>query len=72
VELIRLLGLQDKIKINVVPSSYFAEQYFATRPASEKLITARLDAYEINVMRPWQEALAEYVAEYPEYFKVGR
>jgi dTDP-4-dehydrorhamnose reductase len=70
VELVRLLGLQDKIKINVVPSSFFAEEYFAPRPASEKLLTRRLDARGLNVMRPWQECLAEYVAENPEFFKV--
>ena len=68
-ELVRLLGLQDKVKINVVPSSFFAEEYFAPRPASEKLLTKKLDARGLNVMRPWQECLAEYVAENPEYFK---
>jgi dTDP-4-dehydrorhamnose reductase len=71
VELVRLLGLQDKIKINVVPSSFFAEEYFAPRPASEKLLTRRLDARGLNVMRPWQECLAEYVAENTEFFKIG-
>jgi len=70
VEFVRLLGLQDKIKINVVPSSFFAEEYFATRPASEKLVTTKLDAQGLNVMRPWQEALAEYVTEYADYFRV--
>lgn len=70
-EFVRLLGLQDKVKINVVPSSFFAEEYFAPRPASEKLITKKLDSRGLNVMRTWQEALAEYVTEYSEYFKVG-
>jgi dTDP-4-dehydrorhamnose reductase len=70
VEFVRLLGLQDKIKINVVPSEFFAKEYFAPRPASEKLLTKRLDAQGLNVMRPWQEALAEYVTEYADYFKL--
>jgi dTDP-4-dehydrorhamnose reductase len=70
VELLRLLNLQDKVKVNTVDSSFWAKEYFAPRPASEKLVTARLDAKGLNVMRPWQEALAEYVKEYPDYFKV--
>lgn len=70
VEFVKLLGLQDKIKVNVVGSSFWAEEYFAPRPASEKLLTKRLDVQGINVMRPWQEALAEYVNEYRDYFKV--
>jgi len=71
VELLRLLGLQDKIKVNVVPSSFWAKEYYAVRPASEKLLTQRLDAEALNVMRSWQTALAEYVTENPEYFKIG-
>ena len=70
VELVSLLGLQDKVKINIVDSSFWAKEYFAPRPASEKLITKRLDLDHINVMRPWQDALAEYVQENPEYFKL--
>lgn len=70
VEFVHLLGLQDKIKINVVPSSFFAEKFYATRPASEKLLTKRLNIQGLNVMRPWQEALAEYVTEYSDYFKL--
>ena len=69
-ELLRLLGLQDKIKLNLVDSSFWAETYFAPRPASEKLHTDKLDLRGLNVRRPWQEALAEYVKENPEFFKV--
>lgn len=69
-ELLRLLGLQDKVSLNLVDSSFWANTYFAPRPASERLITSKLDSKELNVMRPWQEALAEYVKENPEFFKV--
>jgi dTDP-4-dehydrorhamnose reductase len=71
VEIVKLLGLQDKVKVNAVGSDFWAKEYFAPRPASEKLITKRLDLNHLNVMRPWQEALAEYVNENPEYFKIG-
>jgi len=70
VELLRLLGLQDKVKVNIVSSEFFKGEYFAPRPASEKLLTTKLDELGLNVMRPWQEALAEYVSENPEFFKV--
>ena len=70
VEFVRLLGLQDKIKINKVDSSFWAKEYFAPRPPSEKLLTTRLDTLGLNVMRPWQVALAEYLEEYSDYFKV--
>ena len=73
VELIRLLGLQDEIKINIVDSSFFSKEYFAPRPASEKLITFKLDMYGLNVMRPWQECLKEYITEtYKDYFTLEK
>ncbi len=68
VEFVRLLGLQDSVHINIVPSSFWAKEFSAPRPASEKLLTSRLDYLGLNVMRPWREALAEYVTEYKEYF----
>jgi dTDP-4-dehydrorhamnose reductase len=71
VELVKLLGLQEKIKVNIVDSTFWNKEYWVERPASEKLITSKLDKMRFNVMRPWQEALAEYVSENPEYFKVN-
>ena len=68
VEFLRLMNLTNKIKIKVVSSEFFAKEYFAPRPASEKLITTKLDAAGLNVMRPWQEALAEYIETYSSYF----
>ena len=69
VEFVRLLGLQDEIKINIVDSSFWAEEYYAVRPASEKLLTKRLDVAGLNVMRPWKESLSEYVKEYSDFFR---
>ena len=70
VELLRLMGLQDKIKVNAVDSSFWAKEYYAPRPRSEKLITTKLDSLKLNVMRTWQEALAEYVSENLEFFTI--
>jgi dTDP-4-dehydrorhamnose reductase len=70
VEFLRLLGLQDKIKVNVVDSAFWASEYFAPRPDSERLVTSKLDALGLNVMRHWREALAEYVTVYSDYFQI--
>jgi len=64
VEFVRLLGLQDKIKILKVDSDYFKQEYFAPRPYSEKLVNTKLNARKINFMPDWKEALAEYAEEF--------
>jgi len=69
-ELLRLLGLTDKVKLNLVGSEFWAKEYFAPRPASERLLTTKLEEQGLYVMRHWKEALAEYVSENPEFFKV--
>lgn len=64
VELIQLLGLEGKVKVEKVSSDFFKEEYFAPRPASEKLVTTKLDARGLNVMRDWKVCLAEYAEVY--------
>ncbi|HYC41317.1 MAG TPA: NAD(P)-dependent oxidoreductase [Chitinophagaceae bacterium] len=63
-ELIRLLGLENDVKITPVSSDYFRETYFAARPASERLLDRKLDLRGVNIMRDWKLCLREYVAEY--------
>lgn len=63
-ELIRLLGLGDSVKINEVPSSFFAQEYFAQRPDSERLINRKLQLRGLNSMRDWRLALKEYLDTY--------
>ena len=41
-EILSHIGLSDKIKIQSVPSDYFKDQYFAARPASERLVNTKL------------------------------
>src|SRR5262245_40732990 len=62
--LIRVLGLEGKIKISAVPSDYYKEIYFAARPPSERLINKKLNLREANVMRDWQACLTEYITTY--------
>ena len=56
------MGLAGEIKVTVVPSDYFKEQYFAPRPASEKLVNLKLNQRGLNRMRDWQICLEEYTA----------
>jgi dTDP-4-dehydrorhamnose reductase len=69
-ELLKILGLTDKVKLNLVGSEFWSKQYFALRPASERLLTTKLETQGLYVMRSWKEALAEYVSENTEFFKV--
>ena len=61
IEFVRLLGLEEEIKIDIVDSGYFKEEYFAPRPHSEKLLNLKLSARGINYMNDWGVCLADYV-----------
>ncbi len=63
-ELVRLLGLQDKVKLTPVGSDYFKETYFAERPPCERLVNRKLNIRNINLMRDWKVALKEYIENY--------
>ncbi len=63
-ELVRLLGREGEIEIVPVSSDYFAREYFAARPASERLLTRKLDLRGLNVMRDWRVCLKEYLRDY--------
>lgn len=62
--LLKLLGLEMQVKITLVKSEYFCEEYFALRPPNERLINRKLNIREINIMRDWHIALKEYINEY--------
>jgi dTDP-4-dehydrorhamnose reductase len=61
--LVRAVGLEDAVKVTPVSSDYFAEEYFAARPASERLITKKLDLRGLNIMRDWRVCLEEYLGD---------
>lgn len=63
-ELVSLLGLQAAVKIEEVSSDYFSKEYFAERPACERLINKKLEDLGLNVMRDWKITLSEYVHDY--------
>ena len=68
VELIKILGKENDIKINSVSSDHFKEIYYAERPLSERLITKKLDFRGVNRMRDWKISLREYIDNYYQGF----
>lgn len=62
--LIELLNLKDDIQITPVSSDYFKKEYYAERPASERLLTKKLDLRKVNMMRDWKVSLKEYLEDY--------
>jgi len=69
IELVRLLGLDNEIKVTKVSSDYFKSEYYAPRPYSEKLVNLKLNARKINWMPHWKDALADYSKIYIEDLK---
>lgn len=63
-ELIRIIGKDSEIKVTPVSSDYFAKEYHAKRPYSERLITKKLELRDCNIMRDWRICLREYLDTY--------
>lgn len=63
-ELLKLVGKENEVKINVVSSDYFAKEYFADRPASERLWTRKLQLRGVSEMKDWRVSLKEYLETY--------
>jgi len=63
-ELVRLLNLQDKVKLTPVGSDFFRKTYFAERPPCERLINRKLNIRGLNLMRDWRVALKDYIDNY--------
>ena len=67
-EILKILNLSKKIKINKVNSDYFSKTFFAKRPNCENLLNKKLNDKKLNLMRPWKETLREYLkSSYPDY-----
>jgi dTDP-4-dehydrorhamnose reductase len=62
--LVEAAGLADEVKVTPVGSDYFKAEYFAARPASERLIPRKLQLRGLYVMRDWRTCLNEYLEEY--------
>lgn len=63
-ELVKVLDLEDEVKVTPVSSDYWKGIYFADRPPSERLIDKKLDLRGLNIMRDWRVCLGEYIESY--------
>ncbi|MDZ4792729.1 MAG: NAD(P)-dependent oxidoreductase [Bacteroidota bacterium] len=63
-ELLRLLQVENTVTLNEVSSEFFNAEYFAERPASERLLNRKLNLRQLNTMRDWQTCLEEYMDRY--------
>lgn len=63
-ELLKILKMEKKIKITLVSSDYYKNEYYAPRPSCERLINKKLDLRKLNIMSDWKSALKEYITEY--------
>jgi dTDP-4-dehydrorhamnose reductase len=59
--LVEEVGLTGRVRVNPVGSEYFAATYFAPRPDCERLLNRKLALRGLDVMRPWRDALADYL-----------
>lgn len=62
----RVLDLLDiaDVELVEVASDFFAEEFFARRPRSEVMENLMLGLQGMNGMRPWEDALADYVERF--------
>jgi dTDP-4-dehydrorhamnose reductase len=70
-EFIKLLGLEKDTAVKIVKSDFFANEYFAPRPYSEKLINLKLSERGINYMKDWRICLEDYVEIFKSHLEKG-
>ena len=63
-ELLKVLNLQNKVKITLVSSDYYKKEYYAPRPPCERLVNKKLDLRHLNIMSDWKSALRIYIENY--------
>ena len=56
-----VLGLLDEVELVEVDSEFFAADYSSNRPRSESMTNRALGLLGLNQMRPWRDALEEYI-----------
>ena len=63
-ELLKVLNIENEVKITTVNSDYFKDVYFAERPPNERLVNRKLNIRKLNIMQDWKPALKEYIDKY--------
>ena len=59
--LVDTLGLQNSVRIVPVGSTVWEKEYFSPRPGSERLTNTLLKKLNPSLIRPWRDALADYL-----------
>lgn len=62
-EIVAIAG-RPHVEVRPVGSDFFADEYFAPRPRSEMMTNSRLRRINLNLMRPWQDALRDYITNH--------
>ena len=60
-KILSILDLENSIQIEKVHSDHFKKEYFAPRPACERLINKKLQLRGLDQMRGWEVCLDEYL-----------
>ena len=60
-KILSILDLDKTVTLNKVKSDHFKDEYFAPRPASERLINKKLQLRGLDKMRDWEICLEEYL-----------
>lgn len=60
-EILDVLGLREQIALVEVGSEHFAREFPTPRPRSEIMRNLALSLQGLNTMRPWRDALREYL-----------
>jgi dTDP-4-dehydrorhamnose reductase len=63
---------RDDVTVEPVTSDFFAETFPAPRPYSEMMRNYMLELRGMNLMRPWQEALRDYLDQAAFDLSAGR
>jgi dTDP-4-dehydrorhamnose reductase len=63
-ELLRILQIQETVKLTPVDSDYYKNVYFADRPPCERLLNRKLNIRNLNLMSDWKIALRIYLNDY--------
>ncbi|MBI5729338.1 MAG: sugar nucleotide-binding protein [Candidatus Magasanikbacteria bacterium] len=62
-QIVEILGYKDQVRVTPVTSGFFSATFTTPRSASECLVNERLIKERLSRMRPWQEALEEYLEQ---------
>lgn len=59
--IVDILGLTQDVRVVPVDSEHFAREYFAPRPACERLRNRKLELRGLSIMPSWRDSLEHYL-----------